>query len=332
MEPRAVRETGGFIDLTDRGLLSVSGPDAADLLHRVLSNDVRGLAPGAGNRTLLLTNRGRCVADMTLFRTDAGFLLECDREASGPLAKALKKYVLRSRMEISPAGMFRAAFFGNNTDRVQASLGLPPAGEHRIGRVTLPGGVRALYTHIDRFGEVGFELMVGPEAGGEVWRLLSEAGAAAGGERFNMAEMEALRIEAGRPRYGREITGEVFPQEVGLESAVSFSKGCFVGQETVARLRHRGKVNRLLTGFLPSSEVEAGDPVLVRDADGTGHEAGLLTSTAVSPMLGIRVALGFMRTEHRHPGILVDIGHDGCRVVSEVVELPFWKRASEQPS
>ena len=217
----AAARTAGVADRSARGLVRVSGRDAAKLLQGIVTNDVEALAVGEACFALLLTPKGRPVADLRVLREDeAAFVVECEPQAHDAVASALRRYRLASRADIADA---------RGSVALLAVLGeaVPPADERLR---PLPEGV-------------GLEL-VGPVAAvREAWRALLDGGARpVGADVF-----EVLRVEQGVPRLGADVDEGVLPAEAGLvERGVSFTKGCFIGQEPVARLRYRGHANRTL--------------------------------------------------------------------------------------
>jgi folate-binding protein YgfZ len=260
----------------------------ADFLQGQVSNDVEALEPGEGCYATLLTAKGKIRCDMRILRGDGWFLLDCEPQALPVLEHMVRVYSIGRDVKARPDERGLWSILGPGArDALDEA---PPAGEH---------------SHVD--GELG--VYVATDLGVDVI-----------GERPDLPEAtaevaECLRIEAGRPRLGFELGDDVIPQEAALnERAISFTKGCYVGQETVARLFYKGKPNRHLRGLRLSEPAERGQPLVAGE-----REVGRVGSTCVSPTHG-PIALALLRREVG-PGDSVRVG-DG-ETVAEVVELPF---------
>jgi folate-binding protein YgfZ len=272
----AAGHAGAVADRSARGAVAVGGRDAARLLQSIVTNDVEALAVGASVYALLLTPKGRPLADMhVLRRATEEFLLLCEPDAHDVVASAVRRYRLASRATVDDARGAVAAV---------ALLG---------GSEAPPGELVALA------GPLGPELVGEPAAVAAAWSALRAAGAQpVGAEAF-----EILRVERGAPRLGAELDEQVLPAEAGVvERAVSFSKGCFIGQEPVARLHYRGHPNRTLRRLV----FAGGAPQLPATIEVGGRDVGRVTSAARVPGAAAHaVGLGYVRRE-------VD---DGCEVL-----------------
>jgi folate-binding protein YgfZ len=289
---RQMREECGLVERPERGLLIVSGPDAADYLQGQLTNDTEVIEPGGWIYAALLDRKGHMQADMRVLRPGEGPELWLDLEPEGMAAASrhLQMYKIGRDVDVADA----------SDGHTLLSLIGPRATE--IARAVDSASLRT---------EVGVDLIV-PAA--ELERV-RDALLAAGAVEVSPAAAEILRIEAGRPRFGAEMGTETMPAEAGIvEQAVSFTKGCYIGQETVARLHYKGKPNRHLRGLRFSAPAAPGDALRVGE-----KEVGTVGSAAVSPALG-PVGLAILRRE-AEPGATVAVGEDG--VTAEVVALPF---------
>jgi len=295
-----VTESVGLVARPERALFEVSGAEAADFLQGQISNDVEGLAPGEGCYATLLNHKGKIRADLRVLRTADDFLLDSEPVAHRVLEHMLQTYSLG-----------RDVRFADVTgERAVLSL-LGPAARDRLDRAP----PEEEHANVKR--ELG--LYVATDLGVDVICADPEAARSAlGVEEVSKETAECLRIESGRPRLGLDMDGDTIPQEAGLnERAISFEKGCYVGQETVARLFFKGKPNRHLRGLRLSEPAERGEPLRLGE-----REVGRLGSTCVSPALG-PIALALVRRE-ASPGDTVAVG-DG-HTSAEVVELPFARR------
>jgi tRNA-modifying protein YgfZ len=293
-----VREAVGVVDRSDRGKAMFRGPEAADFLQGQVTNDVEGLAPGTGCYAALLTPKGKMLADMRILRGPEWFWLDTEAVALPNVAKMIRTYSIGRDVRPENLTDTRAilSLVGPGAD---AALDMaPPPEEHAHVE-----GEHGLYVRTD----LGVDLICDAAD-------LEGVRAALGVDSVPDEVVECLRVESGRPRYGIDLGDDVIPQEANLNArAVSFEKGCYVGQETVARLHYKGKPNRALRGLRLDRPAATGDEVRLGD-----RVVGRVGSAAVSPVHGA-IALGLIRRE-AEPGQEVEVG-DGGRAV--VTELPF---------
>jgi tRNA-modifying protein YgfZ len=303
---RAITETRGLIDRSERGKLALSGADAASFLQGQVTNDVEGLAPGEGCYAAFLTPKGKMLGDVRVLATADELLLDTERVALQALFNMIRRFSLGYQVELHKRTLERGllSLIGPDSARA-AGVEELPLEEHAHALVTIGDtAVRAIRT------DVGIDLLCDCADTEALRERLADAGAVPVGE----AAVECLRIEHGRPRYGIDLDDSVIPQEAGLnDRAVSFTKGCYVGQETVARLHYRGKPNRQLRGLRLSAPVQSGE-----ELEFEGRVVGRITSVAQSPLSG-PIALALVRRE-APPGAVVSVGD---AVTAEVTELPF---------
>lgn len=303
---RQLREECGLLDRSERGKLLITGSEAGDYLQGQLTNDVEGLEPGEGCYAALLDRKGRIQADMRVLRT-APEEVWVDTER-GPLEAArrhLEMYKIGREVEIADLTEERAilSLLGPRSAAVAGTASLP---EHACEEASV-NGVEGLAVGTRE----GIDLIA---AAGEADRL-HEALAAAGAVEVAPEAAEILRVEAGRPRFGAEMGPETMPAEAGIvERAVDFEKGCYIGQEPVARLHYRGRPNRTLRGLELSAPAKPGTALRLGE-----KEVGRIGSACVSPARG-PIALAVVRRE-AEPGAELAAGEDG--VTARVVELPF---------
>ena len=307
-EYRAMTEACGLFDRSERGKLALTGAGAAEFLQGQVTNDVEGLEPGQGCYAAFLTNKGKMLGDLRILDADGELLLDTERVALQELFNMIRRFRVGYDVEVHKRTLERGLLSLIGPDAL-ALAGGPELGreEHAHRETELSGlAVRAIRT------DVGVDLLV--EDAGAVADLagaLREAGAVPVSE----SAVECLRIEHGRPRYGVDLDETVIPQEAGLNKrAVSFTKGCYVGQETVARLHYRGRPNRTLRGLALSAPASPGDELTFGE-----RPVGRLGSVAVSPRFG-PIALALIRREAEN-GTVVAVGRDGA--TATVVELPF---------
>lgn len=294
-----------LVDRSEDGKLALVGPQAAEFLDGQVTNEVKTLPVGAGVYAALLTPKGKMLGDLRVLRvTDDELLLLCERVALQAIFDVLRRALLGwdARLEKRTLELGLVSIIGDVAGVVP---GLD-ADEHSSVRF---GGGYAVRT------DVGADLVL-PPSELEATKLELVAG---GAVETSLQDAEVGRVERGRPRYGVDLDDSVIPQEAGLnERAVSFTKGCYVGQETVARLHYKGKPNRYLRGLLLSAPLPTGTELRAGD-----KVVGTVASSVVSPRHG-PIALALIRRE-------VDVGAEvtASDQTATVVELPFAHRAPE---
>ena len=306
-EYRTITDSCGLLDRSERGKLALTGADAKSFLQGQVSNDVEALGPGQGCYAAFLTPKGKMLGDIRILDTGEEILLDTERPALQPLFNMIRRFSIGFQVELHKRTIERGllSLLGPQSGPLAAAERLPSA-EHAHTLVEIAGmQVRAIRT------DVGVDLLCDAADTDSLRSALEDAGALPVSE----AAAECLRVERGRPRYGVELDDTVIPQEAGLnERAVSFTKGCYVGQETVARLYYRGKPNRHLRGLRLAGPATTGDEVSF-----DGRSVGHLATVAESPELGW-IALALVRREAA-PGTEVSVGSGAVGAI--VVELPF---------
>jgi folate-binding protein YgfZ len=303
---RAATEGCAVLDRSERGKLALSGAAAKEFLQGQVTNDVEALTPGTGCYAAFLTPKGKMLGDVRVLDAGDELLLDTERAALQSLFNMIRRSSIGYDVQLHKRTLERGllSLLGPESARV---AGVPElsADEHAHVVAGLGGvSVRAIRT------DAGVDLL--PRSADV--NTVRAAARAAGADLISDAVGECLRVEAGLPRYGVDLDDTVIPQEAGLnERAVSFTKGCYVGQETVARLHYRGKPNRYLRGLRLTGRAETGDQVTFE-----GRVVGTLGSVAKSPKFG-PIALSLVRRE-APPGTTVSVGSDTS---AEVVELPF---------
>jgi folate-binding protein YgfZ len=305
---RTITEGCGLLDRSERGKLALGGAEAKSFLQGQISNDVEALSEGRGCYAAFLTPKGKMLGDLRILDTGDELLLDTERVALQELFNMIRRFKLGYDVELHKRTLERGllSLVGPGAPRLAGVPELASAPEHQHRTVILSGiSARAICT------DVGIDLLCDAADTDALRTALADAGALAVSE----DAAETVRIERGRPRYGVDLDDTVIPQEAGLnDRAVSFTKGCYVGQETVARLFYRGKPNRMLRGLRCAAEVSPGLELSFQ-----GKVVGQLSSAALSPRFG-PIALALVRRE-APPGSSVQVGSAG--VTAEVVELPF---------
>ena len=304
-EYRALTQGCGLVDRSERGKLALTGPDAKEFLQGQVTNDIERLEPGHGCYAAFLTHKGKMLGDMRVLDLGHELLLDTERVALQGLFNMIRRFKLGSDVELHKrtVELGLLSLIGPDARRIAGPVG---SAEHDNARAEI-GGRKVTLVRTD----VGVDVFCAADDTATVRAALEAAGAVPASEEA----AEVIRVEHGRPRYGIELDDGVIPQEAGLnERAVSFTKGCYVGQETVARLFYRGKPNRHLRGLRLSAPAATGDVLRLGE-----KEVGRVGTVVVSPVHG-PIALAIVRRE-AEPGETVSVG-DGD-TSAEVVELPF---------
>src|ERR1700730_17900014 len=277
---QALRESAAYLDLSSRGKIFATGEDRLRLLHAMTTNQVKELQPGQGCYAFFLDPQGRILADANLFVLPDRVLLDVEPEVRESLYQHLDKFIIADDVTLEDASESLTAIGveGPKAAEVLAAMGAP-----------IPD---APYSHLDWDGRIVARVSATGEPGFRIfgWKLTHTPADA--------ESIRVVRLEHAKPRYGEDIFDTTLPQETQQTHAVSFTKGCYIGQEIVERIRSRGHVNRLLVG-LRIDTTEA--PVAGTKLSVDGSEAGEITSSAFSPALGKVVALGYVRAQYAAP-------------------------------
>ncbi len=341
-----VRAHVGVAMLADLSVLQVSGPDAAQFLQNRLTNDVLALQPGQGHLNAVLDRQAKIQGVFGLYRDDAGFRLLIDAAEQAHAVAQILKFRIVEQIQIDdltpsvavfsvqgPESTALLAAFLNGATAASAF----PAKEHDWMPVDLPealGGSPVWIIRRSLSGEAGFLLIaetVSPEA---LWTALQQAALAAGGVAMTPDVQACLRIEAGLPHYGADYDVETLLPETGLERlAVSYTKGCYLGQETVARVKTYGMVQQALVGLLfePGAFWDGlADLSLPTPCVLDGKPVGRLTSLVDSPTLARPIALAYLGKAERIPGKRLMLELAGRTYAVEVALLPFYDALTQQ--
>jgi tRNA-modifying protein YgfZ len=317
-EYHALREGCGLIDRSERGKLALNGPDAKSFLAGQVTNDTEALQPGDGCYAAFLTHKGKMLGDMRVLAvgadpgsTPSELLLDTERVALQALFDMIRRFKIGYDVELHKRTLECAllSLVGPASREVATrASGHDELPEHEHAHT--PARIADLEVRLIGTDESGVDVLC--DAADR--EAVGEALVAAGAHLVSEAAAEIVRVERGRPRYGVDLDDTTIPQEAGLnERAVSFTKGCYVGQETVARLYYRGKPNRHLRGLRFSAPAAAGEELRLGE-----RVVGHIGSSALSPALG-PIGLALVRRE-AEPGTTVSVGEHST---AEVVELPF---------
>jgi folate-binding protein YgfZ len=333
-EIQQARERAALFDLSHWGKLEARGPDAASFLHNLCTNDILRLAPGTGCEAFFTTAQAKVVSLAHVFNLPATdgtktFWLGLAPGKNEALAKHLNYYLITEQVELldrtTEFAQFHLAGPGAQAvlNRAWGSVGLNlfQVVQQDVDSA-LPGQIR----RTDSLGLLGFDIMVPTSAAESVRNSLLTAGAQPAGP----DALEILRIEAGMPLDGVDIDETALPQEIGrTEKAISFTKGCYIGQETVARIRTYGHVNRQVVGLQITGESPISRGAhLLRD----GKDVGQITSSVWSPLMGTVIALAMVRRGSEEPKTPLQVVEADGERSAQVVALPFAESYTVNPA
>lgn len=332
-EYHLVRSEVGLFDLCHHSLLSLEGPDRLSFLQGMISNDVKTLAEGEGTYAAFLDIQGKILADTRIFCATDSFLVDLWEPLKEKILTHLNRYLIADDVRISDlTGEFGIlSIQGPRSTTLLKTLlsteDLPlKALDHRLYHV---GGAKVRCIRSSTTGEQGCDLLIRLP---ELTQLVTQVEAI--GKRFSnhwvgLRAQELLRIETGIPRYGVDMDESTLLLETGLDRAVSFEKGCYLGQEVVERIRSRGHVNKKLAGMVLEGDSPAGPANPIRAGN---KSIGTVTSSILSPALKRPVALGYVHRDYLQPGTPVMIDCNGKLTTAELASLPFYKSSSRLES
>ncbi|MCC7203057.1 MAG: aminomethyltransferase family protein [Nitrospirae bacterium] len=365
-EHLAVRSNAGIMDMTHRGKILISGEDRTKFLQNILSQDISKLTPGSGGHSTLLNTKGHMLAYMRIYSDGESFLIDTESGETDKILQTLNRYLFREDVKVEDVTLRYGLITVNGPNSrkiISAASGteindMPDCSHVNI---TINGincrAVRTAYT-----GEEGYDIYTPWDDLCTIWETILSAGIASkiplnppfskgeisspplvkGGEggfcetitTFGLDAFETLRIEAGTPVYMIDMDENTIPIEANLDHAISYTKGCYVGQETIARIKFKGHVNRILTGLSITSGTEInsvpdisiiprkGDRIF-RFIDNTEQDIGFITSACISPSLKKIIALGYIKTGYNEPGLEVSITCGSEKLTAGVSRLPF---------
>lgn len=321
-EVAAARTVAAMADRSERGRLVVRGNDRLTFLHNMLSNAISTLEPGSGCRAELLDDHGHVVGDLRVFVATDHVLIDLEPGRAELVREALDKFVIMDDVTIEDvtATLVQLTLVGPKAaDVLRAVLGAEAPRAMFEHRTAVLAGIEARIAHTRFTGPDDYDVFVPAGQAAQARTMLQTGVIAAGGALLSTAAFEILRVEAGVARQGADIDDKVIALEAGLDKdgAISFTKGCYLGQEVMARIDSRGHVNRLLVGLALAGDgapPAPGTPIRAGEKD-----VGRVTSAVFSPTLSKTIALGYVRREHAEPGSALTVGEASAVVAA----LPF---------
>jgi folate-binding protein YgfZ len=315
----AVRDGGaGLIDLSSRGRLRVSGSEATMFLNGLITNDMKTLAENRWMPAAFPTVQGRLIGAVRVVRLKDAFVIDTDAESHEAVLKTVSRFTLAGDFHVKDLTTETALLSVQGKRAVEvvekvletSVSDLPRDGVLETNWQNTPVTIiRATHT-----AEDGFDILIDSTQGAQLRQALIDADA----QVVSPDVFEVLRIEAGIARFGHDVDETNVVTETNLDDAVSYTKGCYVGQEIIVRIKHRGHVAKKLTGLRFQTEKRIEPGTIIKSSD--GKEIGKLTSTAFSPKLEATIGLGYVRYEFLNPGTTVVIEPE---IQATTAELPF---------
>ena len=328
-EHDAVRRDAGIADLSHRGMLRVTGEDRVKWLQSIISNDILPLTPGHGVYSSLLTHKGKMVSYFRVFILPDFVLIEDVGEIGDTTFQALRKFLLygtKAKLEHLGQSWSLLLVSGPRAPEIVGTAFQCDVASLKPLQILIHdgGGHPRLLIRSEETGETDIEILVPGEAVSEVWTQLWTAGESMGLTAFGAEAREALRLEAGLPKAGTELTEAIVPPEANLEGkAFSLTKGCYPGQEVVARMDTYGSVRRRMVTLVLESTSVPPQGVKVFSGD---REVGWISSAARSPAFAGTIALAFPLRDFSAPGTSLTVEVDGQRYEATVRAMPLYQR------
>ncbi len=305
-----------------RHAIGLAGKDRAAYLQGLLTNDIQALVPGSGCYAAWLTPQGRMLTDLHVFESGDMMLLDVPADLLAVTLQRLDQFLFSEDVQFADLSSSLAAVWIHGPEApgivervLTGAAGLASWESYRNARGEFDGAP-AVIGRVDQLGVPGFVIYVEPARQADLQRALLAAGAVTAGQ----DAIDAARIAAGYPLFGADMTADTIPLEAGIESsAISLTKGCYVGQEVIIRVLHRGhgRVAKRLVGIRAEAGVHPGSKIYSEQ-----REVGTVTSAATSPRLG-SIALGYVHRDFAQPGTTVTVEVNGTRVGAVVTARPI---------
>jgi len=324
-EFQAVRDAVGFLDLSDRGKIEVSGPDRATFLHSMISNDVNELSEWAGRYGTFLTARGKIVSDFFYYKLPEQIILDITTDLLEKTIQTLEKYIVMDEVDLKDISGDSSHFSLQGpgaSNLVQEVLGASgPEEQYAVQEVQWQETTLWLIRK-NELAESGFEIVVSRKDAASLRAALQEKGSGSGLREIGQEARNILRLEASIPWYGVDLDENRYPVEARLKEAISYTKGCYLGQEVVSKATHVGGVSNLLMGLrVQAEQVPSQGSAVFNDA---GKQIGAVTSAVFSPRSEGPIAFAYLKRAFAEAGGLCQVEIEGGESVpAEVVDKFF---------
>ena len=317
----AVVEAVGFFEMSDQGKIEVKGPDRVTFLHSMISNDVDGLMEWSGHYGTFLTARGRIVSDFYYYKLPDRIIIDVRNDLLGKTIQTLEKYIVMDEVYLEDISETKRHFSlqgPRSLDLLQALFGSSgPSTQYGMQEREWEDQVVWLIRK-DQISKLGFEIILPLPVGDRLQQAILEKGERLGLQRVSEDVLEILRVESKLPRYGVDMDENRYPMEAQLHEAISLTKGCYIGQEVVAKATHVGGVANLLMGLKFKDSLIPPKDSPVKDGD---KQIGIITSAVFSPRLGCPIALAYLKRPFARAGKQYHVDTDEREgLAAEVVE------------
>lgn len=321
----AVQKTGGWFDHPNRGVIEVSGTDRIQFLHNILTNDIKTLAPGTGTQACLLNAQAKMIAAVNVLCFENIIWLAFDYVLKKQFLESLQKLIIMEQVvlkDLSDELKLISVHGPKANDLMMAvfNQGLP---QKMLGHISVivPTSGQLEVIRINLIGEEGCGVLLPKNETYNVRKLIEKHASSLGLAKIEPVTLDVMRITAGIPKYGIDYDESNIPLECRLEQTVSFTKGCFPGQEIIARLDSRGGVSKKLCGLVLKGEIvpKKNDRILDNEI-----EVGHITSATFSPILKKTIVLGYLKKESQKIGHPLDVQIGADQIPARVEELPFY--------
>lgn len=327
-EHAALHQSAGVLDLGFRSRLCLTGGDRQKFLHGQVTNNVKDLAFGQGCYAALITAKGKMQSDLNIYCLENEVLLDFEPGLTEAVTQRLDKYIIADDVQIIDVAPHYGLLSVQGPkaraviEKLQLGLKTPEV-EMNFASVKNDTLGEIYVMNLARTGSAGFDLFVPTDALGAVADKLIAAAKDLGGRACGWQALEIARIEAGIPRFGADMDENNLPPEAGLESrAISYTKGCYIGQEVIARIRTYGQVAKALRGLRLANDLKnlplKGDKLFHGE-----REVGYITSSVHSPDSKVNIALGYVRREANKIGLELTLQSADHKSTAAIVELPF---------
>ncbi len=313
-----IKKAVGLADISHLGRLRITGKDRVSFLNGLLTNDISQLKENKGQRSALLNSKARVLADLHLYAQPDGLLIDTGESPASHVKEILDRFIITEDVQIqdSSQDLVQLTVQGPRSSQVVKEVLGPEAQDlKQLEQKTLgPSTIIAR----DRTGQTGYDIILPALEAEPVWHGFLLNGGDLGLNPVGSQALEILRLEAGYPKYATDIDENTIILEAGFKDAINFNKGCYLGQEVVARATHIGRVNKQLVGL----EVETKDSVSPRSKlMSDGREAGFITSAAFSPGLGRVASLGYANREFAKEGTRVNVQSGQTSLAAVVTKI-----------
>ena len=318
---KAVVEAVGFFEMSGQGKIEVKGPDRVSFLHSMISNDVDGLREWNGHYGAFLTARGRIVSDFYYYKLPDYIIIDVRNDLLGKTIQTLEKYIVMDEVYLEDISATKRHFSlqgPRSLDLLEELFGsLGPSTQYGIQEQKWEDQ-RVWVIRKNQISRSGFEIILPLPVGDRLQQAILEKGKRLGLQRVSDAALETLRVESKLPRYGIDMDENRYPMEAQLHEAISLTKGCYIGQEVVAKATHVGGVANLLVGLRFKDSVVPPKDSPVKEGD---KQIGIITSAVFSPRLRCPIALAYLKRPFARAGEQYTVDtNEGEGLVVEVVE------------